>query len=262
METASYNDPMKTLPRSLRFLSTIIVLGFVSALHAQSPQNPYPISGPKTITVGGYYRLTNSIITSATTGNIITIQANNVTIDFNGFFINGPVNTATNLIGVYANEYGNLTIKNGSIAYCKDGIVFTGNDNPTTTRNINHVVENMRITRCYEYGIYIPASSPGTVVSNCQFSQIAGSTVSGAFAIAVYGPGSDQTILVRDNIVNTVGPTASFPAYGAGIVYAFAVRNSVASCASYGFIGGKYQNNLTSNCPTPFTGGVDAGHNN
>jgi hypothetical protein len=67
---------------------------------------------------------------------------------------------------------------------------------------------------------------------------------------------------VRDNIVNTVGPTADFPSYGAGILYAFAVRNSVANCKSFGVGGGKYQNNLTSNCTTPFSGGVDAGGNN
>ena len=252
---------MKLLPCSFRFLSTIVALGFVSVLHAQSPQHPLPISGPTTITAGGYYQLTNSIITHATTGNIITIQANNVTVDFNGFFINGPVNAGSNLIGVYANEYGNLTIKNGSIAYCRDGIVFTGNNNSTTTRNINQIIENMRITRCYEYGVNIPASSPGTAVSNCQFSQIGGSTVTGTFAIAVYGPSSDRTILVRDNIVNTVNAANLGPNQTYGIVYAFAVRNSVANCY-YGVYGGKYQNNLSSNCTTPFAGGTDAGANN
>jgi hypothetical protein len=253
---------MKPISSIVRILSVTIVLCFACALHGQTPQNPFPISGPMTITAPGYYRLTKNIISSATTGNIITINSHNVTIDFNNFFIIGPNNVASNLIGIYANEFGNLTVKNGSIAFCHLGIEFNGNGNPATTRNINHIIENMRITGIYGFGVYFPASSPGSVVSNCQFSQIGGST-SGTFtaSVAIYGPPSDQTILVKDNIINKVTGPSGFPTDSYGIVYSFAVRNSIAN-STFGVYAGKYQNNLTSNVTTPFSSGTDAGGNN
>ena len=214
-----------------------------------------------TITAPGYYRLTKNIFSSAMTGNIITIQQHNVTIDFNSFYIVGPNNVASNLTGIRASEFGNLTIKNGSIAFCRDGIVLTGNGNPATTRNINHIIDNMRITNTYEYGVYFPTESPGSVVSNCQLSQIGGTTAASTFyGIGLYALGTG--ILFKDNIINNVtGPaSASTMSYGIATI-GISVRNAVSNC-HYGVYTGKYQNNLTQNTTTPFTPGTDAGGNN
>jgi hypothetical protein len=244
------NAVMKILPRSLHFLGMLLVFNLVSALQGQTPQNPTPINGPTTIHTPGYYRLTRNIATAATTGNIITVQAHNVTIDFNGFFIIGPVNTASQVVGVYANGIANLTIKDGSISFCQVGIQLH--------HTINHIIENMRITNIYNYGIYFQSASPGSYVTNCQFSQIGGSTAGTLFdGIAIFGFFGDQTIQARDNVINKV----TGPSTGYGIVYAFAVRNVIAN-SDVGVYGGKYQNNLTSNVTTPFTSGVDAGGNN
>lgn len=252
---------MKNISGSLRFLAMLLGLAIVSPLLAQTPQSPYPINGPTTIKLPGYYRLTRNIISTATSGNIITIQSHNVTIDFNTFFIIGPQNTGNTVIGISANEFGNLTIKNGSIAFCQIGIELTGNNDPATTRNINQIIDNMRITNCWNYGVYFPASSPGSVVSNCQFSQIGGSTatnLAAPYAVAFYGPLSDQTVLVKDNVINKVIDTNGL---SYGIAFSIAVRNAISN-SRYGIDGGKYQNNLTSNVTTPFTGGTDAGGNN
>jgi hypothetical protein len=253
---------MKILPRSLRFLSTLALFGVASALQAQSPQNPFPISGPTTITAPGYYRLTKNIFSSATTGHIITINSHNVTIDFNSFFIVGPNNPANTVIGVYANEFGNLTIKNGSIAFCQVGVELTGNNNPSTTRNINHIIDNMRITNCWNYGVYFPASSPGSVVSNCQFSQIGGSTAGTlGDGIGVFGAISDKSVLVKDNVFNKLVGNNGDVTRGFGIAYTIAVRNAIAN-SDTGVYSGKYQNNLTINVTTAVTAGIDAGGNN
>src|ERR1700747_91360 len=117
---------MKPISSIVRILSVTIVLCFACALYGQTPQNPFPISGPITITAPGYYRLTKNIVSSATTGNIITIQQHNVTIDFNSFFIIGPNNKANTVVGVSANGFGNITIKNGTIAFCQIGVRFSG----------------------------------------------------------------------------------------------------------------------------------------
>jgi hypothetical protein len=252
---------MKNKSRSLHFLAMLLGLAIVSPLLAQTPQSPYPINGPTTIKLPGYYRLTRNIISTATTGNIITIQSHNVTIDFNTFFIIGPQNTGNTVVGINANEFGNLTIKNGSIAFCKDGIVLTGNDNSATTRNINHIIDNMRITNCYEYGVYFPAASPGTVVSNCQISQIGGSTAGASFGIGLYALGTG--ILFKDNIISKVtgpsgSPTSSFGIASESIVVRTTISDTQVGLDS----GSKYQNVLTTNVVTPFMGGTDAGGNN
>jgi hypothetical protein len=252
---------MKILSRSFHLLSTLIALAFVSTLHAQSPQNPLPITGPTTITTSGYYRLTHNIVSSATSGSIITIQAHNVTIDFNTFFIVGPKNPANTVIGISANEFGNLTIKNGTIAFCRIGIQLYGNNNPATTHNINQLIDNMRISNCYNYGVYLPNSSPGSVVSNCLFSQIGGSTYNNAAGVGIFGPFGDRSVLVKDNIINRVTGPSGNPTFCYGILYSIAVRNAISNSES-GVFGGKYQNNLTSNVTTPFVGGTDAGGNN
>jgi hypothetical protein len=253
---------MKPISSIIRILSVTLVVSFVSALHGQSPQSPLPISGPTTISTPGYYRLTQNITTSATTGNIITINSHNVTIDFNSFFIVGPNNVASNLTGIRASEFGNITIKNGSIAFCRDGIVLTGNNNPATTRNINHIIDNMRITNCYEYGVNFPAASPGSVVSNCQISQIGGSTAGASFAIGLYAISSG--VLFKDDVISKVtGPSGS-PNLSYGIATnSLAVRSTISdSQVGVNSATGKYQNILTTNVTTPFQGGTDAGGNN
>jgi hypothetical protein len=117
-----------TLPGILRSRRIIpLLLAMTSSLAAQSPQSPLPINGPTTITQPGYYRLTKNINFNGSSGNIITVQASNVTIDLNKFHIRGPVsNTGQSVIGIYANEVGNLTIRNGAILYCDIGIEITG----------------------------------------------------------------------------------------------------------------------------------------
>src|SRR5438874_1651511 len=179
-----------------RNIITLLLLFVANIACAQSPQNPLPITGPTTITRSAYYRLTNNVAVAATTGNIITVQAHNVTIDLNGFFIIGPNNPASSLKGIYAEEIGNTTVKNGTIAFCNVGIQFSGNNSPTT-KNINNTVENMRITNCYVVGFNCTDHSPGSSISNCHISQIGGTTQFSQFTAAI---NCDQGILVRDNI--------------------------------------------------------------
>ena len=144
---------------------------FVAATaHAQTgtPQSPYVItSAPYTVTRSGYYILGNNLNYTGTSGNIITINASNVTLDFNGFYIAGAVgNTGQTTYGVRANEQSNVTVKNGTIAYCYIGIFIIGN-NTATTNAVGETIDNMRLTYCYYEGIemdYCPAST----ITNCK----------------------------------------------------------------------------------------------
>jgi hypothetical protein len=71
-------------------------------------------SAPATIAKSGSYYLTTNITVSS--GNAITIQANNVMLDLNGFTISSTENPATTGCGILANGVTNLTMINGFIS--------------------------------------------------------------------------------------------------------------------------------------------------
>ena len=94
---------------------------------------------PVTITQPGSYILTSNLSTGSLATNRITIQADNVTLDLNGFSIIGP-RSCTGEAGtlsctqpgmtadaiVVFNSTHNVTVKNGSIKGFDKGIVMNG----------------------------------------------------------------------------------------------------------------------------------------
>ncbi len=71
---------------------------------------------PFIITVQGIYCLTGNLASSLTSGEMITVATNNVTIDMNGFKLGGlAAGTATLANGIFALDRRNITIRNGSI---------------------------------------------------------------------------------------------------------------------------------------------------
>ena len=245
---------MNTTHRLLTLALTLAatsLLGGAATVHAQTVIT----SLPYTITATGAYVLNGNLSSSQTSGNLITVNASNVTIDFQGHFISGAVgNTSQTTTGIYASERSNLTIKNGTIAHCKYGVDIEGNDT-ATTNSVNHQIDNLRVTYCSYVGIFI-AYGPGSRISNCQVSQTGYSGTSSAYGIIVYG----ASTVVQNNVVSNV--TVSSGGFACGIYGNGFSRQNVVSGASYGVSGGKYQDNLTDGCTTPFNGGTDAGGNN
>src|SRR5262245_29056235 len=73
-------------------------------------------SVPYVITVQGVYCFTDNIATTMSSGNAIEIQANNVTIDLNGFKLGGlAAGLGTSARGIYANQRQNITVRNGIV---------------------------------------------------------------------------------------------------------------------------------------------------
>ncbi len=82
---------------------------------------------PVTITESGSYQLTSNLVSTSTTINVIEINADNVTLDLNGFSISGPrtctganatlacSNSGMTAYGIAANSRTNVTIKNGVV---------------------------------------------------------------------------------------------------------------------------------------------------
>ena len=245
---------------------------------------------PYEVIEAGVYCFTDNLTTSMITGNAITVSADNVVIDLNGWMLDGSnahVSTIAN--GIYASQQKSIVIRNGTIAGFMRGVYLKGFSPYTTSRG--HVIEHMRIERATTLALEL--SSSNSIVRNNQVVDIGGSTVnSQGYGIVIWGP--DNRIL--DNDISNVRATSS-PAMGLALLgecddcviednriddvrsesnstYAvrigssdsvLAVNNRVGS-ADYGiyFLSstGKYKNNLTSNVGTPFTGGTDLGGNN
>lgn len=213
---------------------------------------------PYTITTGGSYVLNANLISTATTGNLITINASNVTLDMQDHFIAGPSNTpASTLMGIYANEKSNVTIKNGTIAFCYEGVFLLGN-NTATTNAVDARVENLRVTYCYYTGIdmnYLPSSR----VVNCQVSQIGGSTATANDTVGINAVG--EGITIQGNAVSNVKAPTGGSSYCIFSDTGNFARSNQVSHASFGIDFGLYQDNLAHACTTPFSDGTDGGGN-
>ena len=247
---------MKTSIRSLTLTLTLAaasVLG-AAAVHAQTVIT----SLPYVINAGGTYVLNNNLNSTQTSGRLIEIKASNVTIDFQSHYIAGPTTVPSQTtVGVYATEQSNLTIKNGTVAYCQQGISFNGNGS-ATTNSVDHVIDNMRVTYCYLTGIYVN-QSPSSRVTNCQISQIGSTSASVAYGILTFG--TNGTTTVANNIVDHVTVATSGTSYGIFVADNNFVRQNVVSYCQYGVRGGNYQDNLFYGVVNGFSGGGDAGGN-
>ena len=276
----------RTLAAGFVFFCTLVA---AVPAHAQTV-SPVPAptiitTAPYTITKAGYYQLGKDLTISATSGSIITIKASNVTLDFAGHYISGPVNSATQLYGVSAYEQGNIVIRNGTVAYCYVGIHFDGSGE-SGSLNINQRVDNMLLTYCYYSGLLIEYAS-NSEVTNCHISFIippANADASGIFAFEGTG------LEARNNIITSITASGSGKAFGIlGNSVMSAINNSVSnvttggSGSAYGIYQSplaisnrisncqvgisclstqKYQGNVTTGCATPFSGGTAAGYEN
>ncbi len=81
------------------------------------------LSIPVIITTQGVHCFKSDKVSSATSGNLIEIQANNVTIDMNGFKLGGSgAGIGTSANGIFALNRKNITIRNGTIRGFRTGV--------------------------------------------------------------------------------------------------------------------------------------------
>jgi hypothetical protein len=163
------------------------------------PRIALPATGPITISQPGSYYLTGNIVlaTSSALPDAVTISANAVTLDLNGFSITGGRS------GIQING-NSITIRNGSVRSSGGSAIFAASGGS------NCRVSNVEIASPTDSGIVL---NSGAQIDNC--------VISGAvFGIAV-GDGSQITrcnmsgtrnsgvfandrVVIRDCIVNSV----------------------------------------------------------
>ena len=171
---------------------------------------------PATISTGGTWCLDHDLATSMTSGNAITIAANNVTIDCNGFKIGGlGAGPATTTVGIAADTRLNATIRGCTLRGFRAGVLLAAGG--------GHLVENNRVESSTLAGLFL--TGPGVIRGN----QVFGTAGTGlAVGIAAYG--------VIDIIGNTVSGVRN-PVSG-GTVYGILISTNTGSLAERNLIRG------------------------
>jgi hypothetical protein len=176
-------------------LVTALCVFVVPSAGAETTFCTHITSLPYVISAQGSYCLDRNLSTAQTSGAAITVNADFVTIDLNGFKIGGgSAGLGTNAVGVYALNRKNVVIRNGNIRGFLYGIQLTGGISQA------HVVEDLRLDENTFTGIYVNAS--GSTIRRNAVVKTGGSTVIGfAEGIAAVG----NSIKVIDNSVDNTG---------------------------------------------------------
>jgi len=245
---------------------------------------------PYLISNSGVYCLTGDLSTAITDGAAIGIGANNVTIDMNGWTLDGlAAGTGTVAHGIGAEDLDNIIIRNGTIQGFLAGIALVHVPDEITPIGEGHLVEDIHATTNRWFGIAIIGHA--SIARRNQVINTGGSTVyGGGIGLSLSGPGvraldndiyntyatgTDEAIALSiggagaiaesNRITGVVGDTGA--TYGIRISNSDNViaRGNTVTSADFGiyFDGstGKYMDNLTSNVTTPFTGGTAVGIN-
>ena len=279
------------------YLSTVLLLSSIWPLanRAETIDCTAITSLPYVISNSGIYCLTDNLSTGITSGSAIDIQANNVTIDLNGWRLGGlPAGNGTQTIGINSLQRKNITIKNGTVRGFYWGILL--NDSPPYTTSQGHVVENIRAEQNTFIGISV--TGVGNIVRNNQIVDTADSihnpsrygltiygqgtrvlnndivgvaATGGGIAIGLFVESSNGAVIQRNRIHSITSETGG----GRGINITssnniITVDNRITDInnpgTDYGIFyegsTGKYMNNLTSNVETAFSGGTAVGTNN
>jgi hypothetical protein len=269
---------------------------FANFVEAETTNCTAITSLPYTISTQGIYCLTGNLETNMNLGFAIDITTNNVVLDLNGFKIGGlAAGTGTGAYGIHALSRKNITIRNGTVRGFFQGI-FLGDSVPYTTSQ-GHLIEDIRADMNTFIGIEV--FGRGNIIRNNQVVNTGGSTLAlSAYGIIADGPGArvlnndvietkEQStgyawgvylVIAPGSVVenNRIGNSSLGPgtSYGIDIFSStdVLVSNNRVTTMNYGVYydstspasTGKYRDNLTSGCTTPFTAGAatDAGGNN
>jgi hypothetical protein len=177
-------------------VSLTVLLNPTSAHAAQSYDNctGFITSLPATITTQGTWCLKADLTTAITSGNAITVAANNVTIDCNDFKLGGlAAGAGTLTTGIFADTRDNLTIRHCNIRGFFEGTVLTNGS--------GHLIEDNRFDSNTFAGLDV--GSNRSIIRRNLVIATGGSSVAG-YSLGIYSVGS---VDVLDNTIN--GVTAS-----------------------------------------------------
>ena len=154
---------------------------------------------PFAITVQGVYCLKENLGSGATSGKMIDILTNDVTIDMNGFVLDGSAaGTGTFATGIYALNRKNITIRNGTIRGFRRGIFLQG------VTSSGHLVEDMLLEQNRFAGVQVEGS--GHLIRNNRVENT-GSGDPGTAAFGIFVQSANNTV-IANNVVSDTSETS------------------------------------------------------
>ncbi|HEY0660999.1 MAG TPA: hypothetical protein VGD21_06750 [Lysobacter sp.] len=163
---------------------------------------------PATISTPGTWCLQQDLSTAMTLGAAITIAANNVTVDCNGFKVGGlAAGAGTETSGIFASDRTNVAVRNCNVRGFMDGINLGG----FSVAAGGYRVEDNLLDGNTRRGIYVRGY--GSSVRRNSVSDTGGNT----FNNAPYGISVQHDVDVIDNTIANVSATAGSNAGAWGI---------------------------------------------
>ncbi len=279
------------MTHSTQYFALIFLLLTSFTVNAETNDCTAITALPFNITKPGLYCLTGNLNTNRKGGSAIKIRSDDVTIDLNGWTLDGlAAGSATKAVGIYAFKRSNCTIRNGTVRGFYQGILLFDPHPYVVSRG--HLVENVLVEKSTFTGIQVNGSD--NVVRNNHVTGTGHSTFQPglrAYGMQVYGfgvrvigndisntvansradgyglvLGSADSSIVQGNRINDVY-TGNGKTYGIYISASddLLLRDNniinVMNGIFYTNSTGKNMGNLTTNVMTPFTGGVLTGIN-
>lgn len=241
---------------------------------------------PMTISAPGAYCLrSNPAPLTALSGSAISINADDVVLDLNGFKIENTA-PANQMAGVSAVDRKGLIIRNGVIRGFYRGVYISD-----TGASLGHLIDAIRADANRHAGIWVEGEA--SLVRRSQVTGTGGTTAvpnTDTYGIRVAGSGVrvldndvSETLGVGTGVgkalfleaahgavvdLNRAGNTTLATGYAGITVMSgddLVVSANYLTTLEFGviFVGGsgKYRDNLTAGVITPYTGGTDAGNN-
>lgn len=151
-----------------------------------------------------------------TTGDGITILANDVTVDLQGYRIRGTLDIRSYSSCIVSFGYRNITVRNGSIRGCSNGIYLSDyfdRDWLVGFKGGGHVVEDMEITGSTFRGMRVEGN--GNIMRRNVLNHVGGSIIYPAaviIGIESLGPGA----IIDSNLIHEMRGV-TYPGEGVGI---------------------------------------------
>lgn len=177
---------------------------------------------PITITNSGSYQLTSNIVSTSTTDNVIEINADNVTLDLNGFSIIGPrtctgdnatlacTNLGMTAHGISAISRKNVMVKNGMVQGFDTAVSLTSLGQRGIS--VHHINASQN-----EFGI--------TVINGVISKSIANRNLNTGFSNGLFG-----ALIVRDSYASGNG---AFSAIAITCSNVYFTNNAANNCVRY-----------------------------
>jgi hypothetical protein len=192
---------MKSLRAGLPIglLPLVVLAARAPGARAETTQCTVIGAVPTTISSPGVYCLKSNFTTNLASGSAINVDANNVTLDLNGYKLgNLAAGTGTSAYAISSSRQ-NVTVRNGTIRGYFAGVFMVGGG--------GHLVEDVRLDGNTFKGLDL--GGPGNIIRRNQIVNTGGSTYfANSAAYGIYSHGEDVRILDNE-ITGTTAAGAS-----------------------------------------------------